>query len=69
VRIRTREEIKWCRKGSHYIIFSERFESPRVTSKLEKAMGWCTAQCKMLLFCAKIIVKESRKFELARLKE
>ena len=32
-------------------------------------MGWCTAQLKMLLFCAKTIVKESRKFELARLKK
>ena len=32
-------------------------------------MGWCTAQRKMLLFCAKTIVKESRKFELARLKK
>ena len=28
-----------------------------------------TAQRKMLLFCAKTIVKESRKFELARLKK
>ena len=32
-------------------------------------MGWCTAQWKMLLFCAKTIVKESRKFEQARLKK
>ena len=32
-------------------------------------MGWCTAQCKMLLFCAKTIVKESLKFELAHLKK
>ena len=32
-------------------------------------MGWCTSQLKMLLFCAKTIVKESRKFELARLKK
>ena len=32
-------------------------------------MGWCTAQRKMLLFCAKTIVKESRNFELARLKK
>jgi len=32
-------------------------------------MGWCTAQQKMLLFCVKIIVKESCKFELARLKK
>ena len=32
-------------------------------------MGWCNAQWKMLLFCAKTIVKDSRKFELARLKK
>jgi len=32
-------------------------------------MGWCTAQWKMLLFCAKTTVKESRKFELAHLKK
>jgi len=36
-----------------------------VTSNWEKAMGWCT----MLPFCTKTIVKESRKFELARLKK
>jgi len=35
----------------------------------KKAMGWCSAQWKMLLFYAKTIVKESRKFELARLKK
>ena len=35
----------------------------------KKTMGWCTAQWKMLLFCAKTIVKEWRKFELARLKK
>jgi len=34
-----------------------------------KAMGWCTAQWKMLLFCVKTIVKESRKFELSCLKK
>ena len=33
------------------------------------AMGWCAAQWKMLLFCAKTIVKESRKFELTRPKK
>jgi len=32
-------------------------------------MGWCTAQWKMLLFCVKIIVIESHKFELACLKK
>ena len=35
----------------------------------QKAMGSCTAQCKMLLFCANTIVRESAKFELARLKK
>ena len=35
----------------------------------EKVMGWCTAQCKMLPFCAKAIVKESRNFELEEGKE
>ena len=35
----------------------------------EKAMGSCTAQCKMLLFCANTIVRESAKFELADLKK
>jgi len=31
--------------------------------------GWCTAQWKMLLFCVKTSVKESRKFEIACLKK
>ena len=35
----------------------------------KKAMGWCTAQCKMMLICVKTIVKESCGFELARLKK
>ena len=32
-------------------------------------MGWCTARCKMLLFCVITIVKESLYFELAHLKK
>jgi len=32
-------------------------------------MSWCTAWWKVLLFCAKTIVKESCKFELAHLKK
>ena len=36
---------------------------------VKKVMSWCTAQWKMLLFCAKTIMKESHKFELARLKK
>ena len=27
--------------------------------RLEKVVDWCTAQCKMLLFCAKATMKES----------
>ena len=38
--------------------FSEQFKSPRVTSNWKKAMGWCTAQWKML-FCAKNIVSHT----------
>ena len=36
--------------------------------RFQKAMGSCTAQCKML-FCANTVVRESAKFELARLKK
>ena len=32
-------------------------------------MGSCTAQYKMLLFCANTVVRESAKFELAHLKK
>ena len=32
-------------------------------------MGSWTALCKMLLFCANVVVRESAKFELARLKK
>ena len=50
---------KWRRKGSHSSSVSS-------TNRLvwlwtwKKAMGLCTAQWKMLLFCVKTIVKESR---------
>ena len=60
--MRTREENGVVK------FFSERFESPRVTSTLEKSDGLVHCSVKMLLFCAKTIVKESSKFELARLK-
>ena len=40
----------------------------RAASLSSQAMG-CTAQWKMLLFCAKPLVKESSKFELARPKK
>jgi len=62
--MRTHEEKMASQRKPYF--FSERFEPPCQTSNLEKAMGWCTA---MLLFCAKTIVKESRKFELACLKK
>ena len=35
----------------------------------KKVIGWCTVQWKMLLFCAKTIVKVAHKFELTRLKK
>ena len=56
VRMRTREEKNDVVKEA-------------ILQAWKKAMGWFTAQWKMLLFCAKTIVKESRKFELARLKK
>ena len=67
VRIHTHEE-KMASKGSHSSSVSS---SNRLVwlQTWKKAMGWCTAQWKMLLFCAKTIVNESRKFELARLKK
>ena len=37
--------------------------------RLHKVMGCCTAQCEMLLFCLKTIIKESPCFELAHLKK
>ena len=59
---------KWRRKGSHSSSVSG--SNPLVWLRTwKKAMGRCTAQWKMLLFCAKTIVKASHKFELARLKK
>jgi len=63
----TREE-EWRRKGSHSCSVSGSNRLVRLQT-WKTAMGWCTAQWKMLLFCAKTIVKESREFELARLKK
>ena len=59
---------KWRRKGSHSSSVSG---SNRLAwlQTWKKAMGWCTAQWKMLLFCVKTIVKESHKFELTHLKK
>ena len=46
-----------------------RFERLVRLQSCEKAMGWCTAQCKMLPFCVETIVKESCNFVLAHLKK
>ena len=35
----------------------------------EQLLGWGTAQCEMLLFCVKTIMKESHYFELAHLQK
>jgi len=40
-------------------LFSDRFDRLVRLQSYEKVMDWCTAQCKMLLICAKTIVKES----------
>ena len=48
------------------IVISDLFKHPHETSQsCEKVMGWCTAECKMQLLCAKTIVKESHNFKLA----
>ena len=62
-----KHEEKWRHKVSHSSSVSGSNHLVRLQS-CEKAMGWCTAQCKMLLFCVKTIVKESCNFELGRLK-
>ena len=59
---------KWHHKGSHSSSVSSLNRLVWLQT-WKKAMGWCTAQWKMLLFCAKTTVKEPRKFELARLKK
>jgi len=41
----------------------------RVIRVVKKAMGQCTAQCKMLLFRARTIVRDSGNTELAHLKK
>jgi len=43
---------------------SDEFGAPCETLKLCESDVACTAQCKMLLFCAKTIMKESHNFEL-----
>lgn len=44
--------------------FSDWFQAPHETSSCNEVMGLCTAHCKMLLFCVKII-KGSHNFEIA----
>ena len=64
--MRTREEKMASQRKPYF--FSERFESPRETSNLAKSNGLVHCSVKNAAVCAKTIVKESRKFELARLK-
>ena len=59
---------KWRRQGSHSSSVSGSNHLLWLQT-WKKAMGWCTNQWKMLLFCVKTIVKESRKFELSHLKK
>ena len=59
---------KWCHKWSHSCSVTSSNRFVRLQS-CEKEMDWCTAQCKILLFCARTIVKGSSKFELACLKK
>ena len=59
---------KWHRKGSYSSSVSGSNRLVRLQT-WKKAMGWCTAQWKLLLFHAKTIMKESCKFELAHLKK
>ena len=61
-----RKKLKWSCKGSHSSSVSSSNCLVRLQTSIKKAMGWCTALWKMLLFCAKSIVKESHKFELGR---
>ena len=60
---------KMASKGSHSSSVSDSNRLIMWLQTWKKAMGWCTTQWKMLLFCAKTIAKESRKFELACLKK
>jgi len=59
---------KWCHKGSHSSSVSGLNRLVWLQT-CKKVMGWCTSQWKMPMFCAKTIVKESCKFELACLKK
>ena len=60
---------KWHCKGNHSSSVSD-LNCFVWLQTWKKAMGWwCTAQWKKQLFCAKTNVKESCKFELARLKK
>ena len=49
---------KWSQSSSGW------FQVSCETSKLWKVMGSCTAQCRMLLFCLRTIVRESHNFGL-----
>jgi len=64
--------ITKCRPNKAIIILVperslERFA--RVLGTMKKAMGQCTAQCKMLLFRARVIIRDLDCTELAHLKK
>ena len=60
---------KWHHKGSHSSSVSGSNTTYVTLQACKKAMSWCTAQWKMLLFCVKTIVNKSCKFELACMKK
>ena len=64
--IHVKKKLKWSCKGSHSSSVSSSNCLVRLQTSIKKAMCWCTALWKVLLFCAKSIVKESHKFELGR---
>ena len=64
--MRTCEENSVAQEASYRVGCFKRLVRLRSS---QKAMESCTAQCKMLLFCANTVVRESAKFELARLKK
>ena len=63
---------QWLQNGVPTKPYSSRASLERfvgVLGVVKKAMGRCTAQCKMLLFRARTIVRDSDNTELARLKK
>ena len=58
----------WVPEGFQYVALDIMWIATRLQN-WEKAMGSCTAQCKILLFCAKTVKIDSRNIELACLKK